>query len=293
MINQTHRRLLSDPHLQALRDDTITFASVSGQSRYGLPQALAMVQAITDRTTNIKLRQMSLSELRSRDPGLVTSGVPQYYVLHGTQAVSVQPSAAAQIFAVSTAVGDTVPIVNLSAVRSTGDRVTLTATLTGTTAVSFSAVYTDIVEVVDVFISGTPTGTVSIRQTSGAGTVLASIPPGSLIARYQGVQLWPTPTSAITYYADYVRTLFTLTNTADEPLLPEDFHWMIVEGTLVTEYTKHDDSRRVDADRMFQQGYQSLVYRLNCPPDFLPSRARLGREYSRLGAQYPGGSGVW
>src|SRR5256885_3799335 len=80
-VNQVHREIVSRPGLeQLLRGDApITFASVNGQAIYGLPPAVAAVEAITDRTTQIRLTQVSQSYIRDADPGLGQTGPPDYY----------------------------------------------------------------------------------------------------------------------------------------------------------------------------------------------------------------------
>ena len=291
MVNQTHRSLLSHPTLQSLRDDTITFDSTSGTVRYGLPPNIALVQTITERTNRIRLVQMSLDELRYIDPGLTSSGTSTRYVLHGIQAVAVQPSAAAEIFVKSTSASDT-GTAYMEAVRTGGYRVSLSVTMTGTTGVTLGAAYTDIVEVTKFYLSTAAVGTVTLRQTSGSGTVLATIPIGYEFSRYQGIQLWPTPTATITYYVDYMRTIPDLVNNTDEPLLPEDFHWMLSEGAMVHELRNHDDDTRRDAMAAYDRGLSNLLYRVGSPPDFLPSRGSVQQEMSRVGSNFKGGAGI-
>jgi len=290
-VNQAHRQILSDPTLPTLRDSTITFASVSGQASYALPPSVAEIKAITDRTNLRRLVGLSQSDVRSMDPGLTDTGAPTHYVFEGTQAVSVQPSAAAEIFVKSTSASDT-STAYIEGIRTGGYPVSLSVVMTGTTAVSLGSAYTDIIEVTKFYLLTAAVGTVTLHQTSGAGMELARIPIGQAFARYQSVQLWPTPQSAITYYVDYVRVVPDLVNTADQPLLPDDFHWMLVEGALVVEWTHKDDIRRADARAALQRGMGQLSYRVASPADFLPvSGSRVAR-FSRLGGQYPDGAGV-
>jgi hypothetical protein len=289
-VNQIHREIVSRPGLdQLLRGDApITFASVASQAIYGLPQSVATVEAITDRTTNLRLREVSQSFIRDADPGLVQTGPPDCYAFTGIQAVSVQPSAAAEVFVKSTSAADTTQTAFIEGIRTGGYFKALSVTLNGTTAVSLSASFADFIEITKFYLSAVGAGTITLTQTSGVGTELARIPIGQTFARYQGVQLWPTPASAITYYVDYARTIPDMSNLTDEPLLPDDFHWLLVEGALVKEWTKKDDlQRRESARQDYERGLRSLHYRVTCPPDFLPSRTGQSMERSRFGAQYP------
>lgn len=289
-VNQIHREIVSRPGLEKLLrgDAPITFASVNGQAIYALPQAVAGVAAITDRTTQIRLSLVTQDYIRDADPGLVLSGPPDCYAFTGIQAVSVQPSAAAEIFVKSTAAGDTTQTAYIEGIRTGGYFKALSVTLNGTTAVSLSASFADFIEITKFYLSATAVGTVTLTQTSGVGTELARIAIGQTFARYQGIQLWPTPASAITYYVDYARTLPDMSNTTDEPLLPDDFHWLLVEGALVKEWTKKDDlQRRQAAQQDYMRGLRDLHYRVTCAPDYLPSRSGQPMERSRFGAQYP------
>jgi hypothetical protein len=287
-INQTHREVVSRPGLEDLRDGTITIASVASQVLYGLPPAIAAIQGITDRTTMLKLNQVSMDWIRTADPGLVNTGTPDTYALSGMVGVAQQPSAAAEIFVKSTAAGDTTQTAFIEGIRTGGYFKALSVTLTGTTAASLGAAFADFIEITKFYLSATCVGTVTLTQTSGVGTELARIAIGQTFARYQGLQLWPTPASAITYYVRYTRTIPDLANASDEPLLPEDFHWLLVEGALVKEWTKKDDlTRREAARRDFDRGVGDLRYRVTCQPDYMPARGGRPIERSRFGGMYP------
>lgn len=290
MLNQTHRQILSTPGLESLRDDTITFASVSGQQRYGLPPAIAQIQSITDRTTSVRLSLISQDHLRSMDPGILSTGTPQAYVPIGQQAVALQPSAGSELFVKSTSVSDTA-IAYVEGIRSGGYPVTLSVTMTGTTAVSLGAAYTDIVEVTKFYLASAAVGTITLRENSGIGTELARLAIGQTFSRYQGIQLWPAPSSALTYWVDYMRVIPDLVNGTDQPLLPDDFHWLMVDGTLIQEWTRKDDSRKADAFAAMSRGMGQLRYRVTCPPDYLPSKRTGERELSRLGGNFANGAG--
>lgn len=286
-LNTTHRQLLGLPGMESLRDDTITFASVSGQSLYGLPAALTRIESISDRTTLLRLRLRSLNDIRTTDPGLVSTGPADSYIPRGLQQVQVQPSAATGLWVVSTNAADTTQSIKIETVRTGGLSFSGAATLNGTTRVQVGSL-TDHSEVTKFYSSAVGVGDISLYTAAAAGTVLATIPIGSTYVRYQGLQLYPTPASAITYYVDYVRNVLDMVNVTDEPLLPDDFHWVLVEGALLKEWTKRDDDRRVAAEQAYAQGVSALKYFVRCLADDLPVSGRRndwGR--SRFGAHYP------
>jgi hypothetical protein len=285
-LNTTHRQLLGIPGLDALRNDTITFASVASQAYYGLPPSVARIEGITDRTTLLRLRPMALADLRVFDPGVVATGAPDSYIPRGLQQVAVQSTAPTGLWAQSTSAGDTQNAF-IETVRTGGYRhVGAAVALTGVTRVALSGLV-DHVEVTKFYLSSAAVGAVSLYDAAAAGVELARIPIGGTYARYQGVQLYPTPASAITYHVDYVRTIPEMTNGTDEPLLPEDFHWLLVEGALLKEWTKRDDDRRHDAQREYARGVSALKYFLTCQADDLPARSRWWPGRSRFGPDFP------
>ena len=288
-VNQVHREIISRPGLeQLLRGDApITFASVASQAQYALPPSVVSVEAITERTNNLRLREVSQSWIREMDPGLVQTGPPDSYALTGIQAVAVQPSAATGLWVVSSAAGDTTQSIKVETVRTGGYAFSGSANLNGTTRVQVGTL-TDHIEVTKFYASATGVGFISLYDAAASGNELARIPIGGTYARYQGIQLWPTPASAITYYVDYARTVADMSNSTDEPLLPEDFHWLLIEGSLVKEWTKKDDLQRREAARAdYQRGLRDLHYRVTCAPDYLPSRNGAPVERSRFGGMYP------
>lgn len=284
-LNTTQRQILTAPGLDQFRNDTITFASVAAQALYGLPPVITRVDAITDRTTMLRLEATSLDQLRTDDPGLVMSGTPDSYILRGLQQVAVQPLVATGLWVVSTSASDTQNVF-IETVRTGGyPFVSAAVAITGVTRKSLS-VFTDHVEVTKFYVSTAAVGAISIYDSATVGVELARIPVGGTFARYQGIQLYPTPAGAITYYVDYVRDIPDMTNATDEPLLPPDFHYLLVEGALLKEWTKVDDTRRAAAQADYKKGLSDLRYFVTCPPDYMPQRGQASGR-SRFGAWFP------
>jgi len=264
----------------------LTFASVAGQARYGLPPAIARIESITDRTTMLRLRQITLSDLRATDPGQIQTGVPDSYLDLGYQQVAVQPSAATGLWAVSTSATDTQKCF-IETIRTGGyENAGLGTTLTGTSRVALGSL-TDHIEVLKFFVSSAASGAISLYDAATSGNELARIPVGDTFARYLAIQLDPVPSSVITYYVDHLRELTDMVNANDEPMLPADFHYLLVEGTLIKEWTKMDDTRRIAAQQDYEKGVKALKYFATCRPDYLPTRGERINERSRFGAWFP------
>lgn len=57
------------------------------------------------------------------------------------------------------------------------------------------------------------------------------------------VQLWPTPQGAYTYVLDYEAQIATMTEDAEEPLIPLDFRRILSLGAQEEEWIRADDDR--------------------------------------------------
>jgi hypothetical protein len=239
------------------------------------------------------LEARSLSWLRQQDPGLVASGNPTIYVPIGWMQVQTQPSAQTGLWLVSSAAGDTTQDVYTETFRTGGYLNKTTTRLTGTTRVAIGGIgaFADHVEIDKFYLSAVCAGTISLYDAITGGNELARIGIGQTSAHYYGIQLWPTPGGVITYYVDYTRQIVDMVNDTDEPLLPLDFHDLIVDGTKVKEYEKSDDTRLSVAKASFENRIGDLRYRLLNPPDYRPVRGGDRVGYSNLGGWYP--SGVW
>lgn len=287
-LNQRQRRILAEVGIGRLRDDVFTFTSVAGQPRYALPQGVAKVHHIIDATNGRTLRQLTLTELREFDPRSATyTGSPDYFVPLGYTAVAAQPADASELFAKSTAAGDTQNL-TLEGVLSSGERRTVTVALTGVTAVSLSSAITTWVTVERVYVVTAAAGTITLLEDSGSGTELARITLGQTAPRYYAILLYPTPSAVVPYTVDAAFEIADMSIAGDVPYLPPDFHYLLSVGARLDEYEKTDDpARRRIADLEWREGMSKLKWHLyglqalNGPP---PRR-------SNLGAWYP--PGVW
>jgi hypothetical protein len=291
-LNETLQEMVSEPGVSqwiARHEPDLTFASVANQWAYGLKGSAGRIVGVRDRTTQITLEMMSEDDWRRHAPNpTIFLGLPSFWVPYGTVAVAVQPSAADSIFFKSTSASD-VQTAFIEGVRTGGYPWRAQITLTGVTGVNADSTTTDVVEITKVYLSSPAAGTVTVLQTSGSGTELARIPIGETQTFYQGVILYPTPQSAITYYVDSERELSRMIHATDIPVLPPQFHRVLVDGALWREYEKRSDEREPQALNRYKKGLSNLRYFVTCPPDFLPSH-RGRTERSRLGGYYPADS---
>jgi hypothetical protein len=291
-INQGLRAVLSEPGMGRMldSDSPLTVASVAAQARYVLPEAVASIRGMSERTNEQTLRSMDLGAYRRMDPDpTATSGVPTHYVPIGKVSVAVQPSNASEIFVDSTAAGDT-GTAYLEVLITGGYRRTLSKAMTGTTAVSFDTSLTSIIEIEDFYISAAAVGTVTLHEDASGGTELARITIGQKRPRYFGYYLWPTPSAAVDYLVDYRREVTELVQDADEPPLPTDFHDILTAYARMRHYEKSDDGRYTVAEKHFKERLSKLKYATQTGPDELPVMGGRWIGHSRLGGNFPADS---
>jgi hypothetical protein len=260
LLNEVHREVLSAPGLQRLRDDTLTFASVAGQSTYTLPW-VAKVNRIFETTNDRLLAPITLAQYRAMTPDVsATTGPASAWVWLGYAPVSRHPSDASALFVKSTAAGDTTQTAYLEGEVTGGYPRTANVVLTGTTAVTVASAISTWVRVTKFYLSAVAAGTVTLHEDSGAGTELAQIQIGGTSQRYYQIALYPQPSDVLTYTADVTLGVTDLAQDGDVPRLPEDFHDVLVAGVLVKEYEKTDDNRLPVASRRYRQRLGELQY---------------------------------
>ena len=292
-LNDSVRVVLSEPGMSRLQDSDLpyVFQSVALQSRYTLPDAIAAIRGMSDRTNDRTLRMIDMPTYRQRNPDPPSnSGVPTAYVPFGITAVATQPidALAHSIVAKSTSAADTTQTIAAEGVLS-GVTVTSTALLTGTTGVTLAS--STMESVTDIFLTAVAVGTVTVHLDTALGTTIATIPIGKLRARYLGFRLDPTPAAAVDYYVDYRRQTVDMTSATDEPPLPLDFHPLCAAYARMREYEKTQDDRLTIAVAEYQRWLSRLKYAVLENADHFPVAGRQ-RPYgfSRLGGMFPNDS---
>lgn len=295
LLNETLQEVISEPGLGAVltrNEPLATVASVASQAVYAVVAPTSRIAAVTDRTNERRLEQRSLSWYRSLAPDpTADTGTPEAWVPLGFQAVAVQPSNASEIFVDSTSASDT-GTAYLEGIRTGGYPVTLSVSMTGTTAVSLGTAYTDLIQITKFYISAAAVGTVTLHEDASGGTELARIPIGQQFSRYEAFALWPTPADAVTYYLESERELPDMANGADQPPFPARFHRILVDGAAYREALKKDDTRAEDYRGKYTRGLKQFRNFVLYPPDYdagFPGDQVDGG--SNLGAWYP--SGRW
>lgn len=293
-LEKAHKAILRRPGLARLRDTLapLTFASEANRAIYGLPAAIGRVTRITDRTTMRDLDlSMSLVELRATDPGLTAAGTPWAAVPLGYRVIA-QPPASTGLWAVSSSTADTTQSLQINGIRASnlqgGD---VNTTLTGQTRVALGggSAFTDYVDVQVIALSAACAGIVTIYDAATSGNVIAQIAVGQTSPQYYCVQLYNTPTDAVTYYVDGTLRLVGLSDARDVPWLPDEFQDVLVARAEMFEYQFLGDPTRFGIARLkYEDGMRALNYNVSAMAADTPVLGqRLGRGHSRYGAWTP------
>lgn len=289
-LNQRQRRLLTLPGLKHLREATVTVASVADQPGYVLAN-IAKINRFYETTNDRVLYEMSQQDYRLIQPDTTITGTPEAFIWMGRQEVAVQPSDASSLFVKSSSAADTTQTAYVEGVITGGYPVSASVTLTGVTAVNVASATSTWERVDKCYLSAVAVGTVTLTEDSGAGTELARITIGQTTTDYTAFNLWNTPSSVITYYVDITRAVTDLAQSTDVPVLPEDFHDVLLLGCVMDEYQHLSDKRYPIAAMEYKARVGELQYWLAETATGQPGS--LGRRWARpsqLGTWYPAGS---
>lgn len=294
-VNESHRELLTIPGCEKLRDDTTAITAYASIARTGLPPTISRIHGITDRANQVKLREVPLSVIREIDPGQSNTGsYPYRYAIVSNQAVYRQPGgstpAASGLWVASSAAGDTTQKAYVESVVTGGQPaqpIAAGTALNGVTRVAIGALTTHL-EVTKFWVDAVGVGSISLYDAAAAGNELARIPIGLTYSRYEAVEWFPIQTTDTTEYVDYERTIFDLLNATDEPLLPPDFHRLMVIGARMKEYEYLDDATRfLSSQVLYEQGKTQLRDFVMNSGDRIASLRPTRSAWSRLGGNYP------
>lgn len=232
-VNRWNRKILSAPGMESLRRATIPKSSIADQPTYGV--ALQALRWMSESTTQRRIFPKSLGWYRENYPAPTNfTGTPLKYIPLGHTRIHTVPTAACELFAVSTQGAD-VGTLKVEAIRSNGYRVSLSHVLTGLVPVSLSTTITDVVDIENIYLSAAQTGDVTLTQGSG-GAELSKIRIGQTTPRFLRYALAPTPSTAIVYTLDGIAEIVDMANDNDEPFIEPDFHDLLVDGGVYDEW---------------------------------------------------------
>lgn len=291
-LNTAYKEILGMKGLSKLRRQVLTFASVANSPFAVLPQACSRLIVMTDRTNTVELDEMFLQELRRRDPGLLasTSSPYAYVILNLASPVARDPSAASELFTISSSAADGSGVdAYVSGVITGGYQRSTHGPLNGTVGSTVDAAITSWTNISKFFINNLAKGTVTLRETSVAGTELARIPVGRSSSRYSRIMLYPTPSVSVTYHVDVELYIEPLTQAMDEVILHDDFQWLIPCGAMLREYIKKEKHVEYSEElARWKRGISDLKAFVGRPSG---SAHKYGQgQFSQLGPNFRSGS---
>lgn len=268
-LNEAQQDVLAKIGGRRLVHGTVPFASVANQAEYGLPPSIARVLSIRDTANNRRLDSIPESTYRIMLPSTSSAtGTPYAYAALGRGPMVQAIATAGTLFVISTSAGD-VQTLYYEVVDTTGLVITGSVSVNGITGVQLGTSAT-IAEIRDVYLSSVAVGTVTIRQTSGAGTIIGTIGIGKTRTVYERIALITTPSGALTYAVDYEWDATDLVNATDEFPVPVRFGSAVKARALCYEYLSNGDANRYAmTDREYQRSLGELNHYLVSGPDQL------------------------
>lgn len=261
-INVTQRMILGRKGFGVLRRATLQATSVAGTPYMVLPQATTSVITIIDRTNNRILQPISLQDTRYRDPGqLFSNSIPDAFtVIDYSSCVAMDPTTPSALYVISDSASDGSGVaINIEGTITGGYYRRASVALNGLTAVNLSAAISTWEHIIKFYASASAVGNITLRQGSGVGTELSRIAPGRSYPRYTTVILSGIPAAGQTYYCDVEVQVSDMVNSNDEPLIPEDFHWLLETGVIMRDALKRKDFETYRAEAsMFADGMTGL-----------------------------------
>jgi hypothetical protein len=100
------------------------------------------------------------------------------------------------------------------------------------------------------------------------------------------IKFKPYPDDNYTLTIDYEARIANMVDDDDEPLIPEDFHYLLVLGARANEYDKNEDSRLRATQAELAGGIARLKHWVAVRPRTILSAGGTAR-HSRLGSWFP------
>ncbi len=215
-----------------------TLTTVASQEDYELPRDFDQPGVIRQTASPVKLKRIPDEEFFRAIPDPTATGNPFFYRLWEEVGTAVDLEAADTLSIVSSSTSDTSQTVVISGYRN-GIKTIDVLSLNGTTLVA-GVITFDAGRPLYVSKSANTVGVVTVTKSSGATTIttLGKFERG---ARFKIISFYPIP-PAITIFMEYYTRIKQLDDDAEEPIIPEKYHHIIVMGTIakIREYQQSE-----------------------------------------------------
>ncbi len=163
-----------------------------------------------------------------------------------------QPSSGEKVIIKSSSASDTTQTVLVRGITSAANETYESLTCNGTTAVTASNTYT---QILGISKSASTTGKISVYENDGS-TLKAELSPESLVSRYKILNLYPIPSGAVTIDLRTKRKVLPLAQSYDYPII-EDIS-DIIEAGAQAEVWRY--KRQFSKGNALETQYQVLKY---------------------------------
>ena len=262
LVNQYYKRIMRKLGDKLLKRDYI-ITTTAGVSEYVLPYYIKQVLYVASDDSSNPRRIDEYQEKMYEDLiGKNTKrGYPDKYIFREYVGISSQPSSATAIGVVSSDAADTTQQVRIEGIVD-GVYDSETLTLNGTTFVSGSKSFSRIDKIIK---SAVTNGTVSVKKSDESETY-ETIPSPLLTPRYTKIQFYPTPGQSENIKLKVQIYPFDLVADNDIPLLPLDYHYILVLFGEMVYWKRENDNRYSVAKLELEEMEQELISEvLNTP----------------------------
>jgi hypothetical protein len=254
-INDRYREVMRLPGVIDLRDEVlvpgpmkITAGTTAGQNRLVLPDTVRAITNVVDSTHRVKLTRVSMSWIRERDPSEpgTSMGTPTHYAILNHNAVKEQPASIHLEVSSDSFLDD--GVVSIEYQDHYGAFRVEKATLTGVSPMPVPGAAATMV--FRMSVDRPPDGQIKLVAVQTNQTLL-TIQPNSMSSQTNNphtssgwtLWLWPTPSGVFNITVDGTMPRAAMVDWMDEPMLPEDFHTVLVWGACEDEMLHMDDNR--------------------------------------------------
>lgn len=210
-----------------------TFATVSGTADYVLERDIDKIAIVRQTASPYKLIQVPDDIFYRDNPDPSASGNPYWYRLWEMTGLSTRMTAADTISVVSSSTSDGTSFTVTVSGYINGILNSEELTLNGTTVVTTTKTW----DAREVYVSKSArtTGNLTVKAVS-ANTTILTLGREETSPRFKVINLYPTPSSAITVYVEYYKPIRELINDSDAPEFHEKFHYVVRLGTIAKVY---------------------------------------------------------
>ena len=213
-VNNRYRDIINSYDWEQLYHSQ-SFATSANVSAYPFDENTERLIFVKDRTNDSYLDITTEQDfLHNYYDDLDSNDIPEVCYL-GSEPVRAQPGSAEAI-TVKSSTTDTATLF-VRGITSTGGETYESLTLNGTTAVTASNSYTNIIGLSK---SAATAGKISVYENDGS-TLIAELSPETLVSRYKILNVHPTPATGATYELRTKRKVTPLSQDYDYPIIED------------------------------------------------------------------------